>query len=237
MKVRKMSDPVVRNWRLRMMHVSDTHGGFPRLLGRFDCVLHTGDFFPNSQHCLLADKSKEMKFQLQWLRDNINDIRLWLGGRPLLYVPGNHDFLHQNAMEFELQSAGIEAYGIADRLFKFGDVNFYGFPYVPTINGNWNYEREIPEMQKEADQMLAILNAVKVDVLACHCPPYKCLDLSYGNEILGSSVLSNMLDYGLAADKIPSIYCCGHIHEAHGLKVRNGVLVSNAATTYQIVEV
>jgi Icc-related predicted phosphoesterase len=236
MKVRKMSDPVVKNYRLRIMHVSDTHGGFPRLLGRFNVVLHTGDFFPNSQHCLLADKSREMKFQLQWLRDNVNDIRAWLGGHTLLYVGGNHDFLSPNAMEFELQSAGIKAYGISDRLFRFQDVNFYGFPYVPTIDGTWNYEKNIPEMQAEVDQMVNILNSVKVDVLACHSPPYGCLDLSYGNEMIGSTVIANALDYKINPDMMPKYYLCGHDHEGNGLALRNGMLISNAATTYQIIE-
>jgi Icc-related predicted phosphoesterase len=221
---------------MRLCHVSDTHGGFPRLHGRFNCVIHTGDFFPNSQHCVLADKTREMKFQLQWLRDSINDIKLWLNGHVLIYVPGNHDFLHPDAMEYELQSAGIKAYGIANRLLKINEITFYGFPYVPTIDGTWNYEKNIPEMQMEVDKMVEVLNANKVDVLACHAPPHGCLDLTYGNEVIGSTVIGTALDYKIDKEMLPQALLMGHVHESNGVSIRNGMLCSNAATTYHIVE-
>src|ERR1019366_5702631 len=190
MKIKRVSDAGARKYRQRCCHVSDTHGGFPRLHGRFDCVVHTGDFFPNSHHVGNGNKTSEMAFQLQWLRDSIPDIKLWLQGHTLIYVPGNHDFLHHDLMEYELQSAGVKVYGITDRMIKYEGVSFYGFPYVPAIGGNfWNYEREIPEMQVEVDKMVTALNAEKVDVLLCHAPMNRCLDLSYGNELLGSSVI------------------------------------------------
>jgi Icc-related predicted phosphoesterase len=47
----------------------------------------------------------------------------------------------------------------------------------------------------------------------------------------------NALDYKINKDMMPMAYLCGHIHESHGLTVRNGILVSNAAVTYQIIEV
>jgi Icc-related predicted phosphoesterase len=234
MKVRKITDVIPMKFRI--MHVSDTHGGFPRLHGRYSLVVHTGDFFPNSIACIEKDKSLEMKFQLQWLRDNISNIKLWLNGHTLIYVPGNHDFLHPDTMEYELQKAGVKAYGIANRLLKVNGHNFYGFPYVPTIDGTWNYEKDIPEMQTEVDQMVGILNSVKVDVLCCHSPPYGCLDLTYGGDQIGSTVIANALDYKINEEMIPKYYLCGHDHEGNGLALRNGVLVSNAATTYQIIE-
>src|SRR5713226_6349793 len=98
MKIKRVSDAVVRYFKMRLMHVSDTHGGFPRLHGRFDLVIHSGDFFPNSHHVLQANKTREMSFQLQWLRDNIPSIKQWLGGHTMIYVPGNHDFLHPDMM-------------------------------------------------------------------------------------------------------------------------------------------
>ena len=237
MKIKRVSDVVARKYKSRICHVSDTHGGFPRLHGRYDLIVHTGDFFPNSQHCVLADKTREMKFQLQWLRDNIRDIKLWLNGHTLVYVPGNHDFLHPDAMEYELQSAGIKAYGIANRLLKANEITFYGFPYVPSIDGTWNYEKDIPEMQIEVDKMVEALNVNKVDILACHAPPHGCLDLTYGNEVIGSTVIGTALDYKIDKEMLPQVYLCGHVHEANGFRMRNGMLVSNAATTYQIVEI
>lgn len=222
---------------MRLMHVSDTHGKFPRLYGRYDAVIHTGDLFPNSHHLFNGNKNLEMAFQLQWLRDNMNEMKSWLQGHPFLYVPGNHDFLNSSLMEFEMRQVGLEAFDLTDRLLTFRGVNFYGFPYVPAINGMWNYEREIPEMQKEADKMAEVLNKQYVDVLACHAPLHKVLDLSMGNELLGSTVISDALDYKVSKDMQPAYYLCGHIHEANGMSVRNGMMVSNAATTRHIIEV
>jgi len=222
---------------MRLMHISDTHGGFPRLYGRFDVVIHTGDLFPNSHHVMAGNKTQEMAFQLQWLRDQIPTFKAWLQGHPFLYVPGNHDFLNHDLMAMELQAAGINAINLTDKVTTFQGVNFYGFPYVPAINGMWNYEREIPEMQKEVDKMVDVLNTTYVDVIAAHPPIHKVLDLSMGNEVLGSTVIANALDYKINKEMMPTTYLCGHIHEAHGIAVRNGMLVSNAATTKHIIEV
>lgn len=236
MKIKRVSDEFVRNFKMRICHVSDTHGKFPRLYGRYDVIVHTGDLFPNSHH-VYNDKPKEMSFQYQWLKDNVNEMKSWLQGHPFLYVPGNHDFLTSSLMEFELRQIGVEAFDLTDKLLTFQGVNFYGFPYVPSINGMWNYERGIPEMQQEVDKMVEVLNKTYVDVLACHGPPYKMLDLTMGNEIVGNQVMNTALDYKISKDMIPAYYLCGHIHEANGVSVRDGMVVSNAATTMQIIEV
>ena len=222
---------------MRLMHVSDTHGKFPRLYGRYDAVCHTGDFFPNSHHIMQGNKTQEMVFQLQWLRDSISEIKSWLQGRALLYTPGNHDILHSSVMEMELNQAGIKAIDLTDKISTFEGVNFYGFPYVPHISGMWNYEREVPEMQVEVDKMVEQLNKTYVDVLACHAPLHGILDLSMGNEVLGSTVITQALDYKVSKEMMPSYYLCGHIHEAHGLSVRNGMLISNAATAKHVIEI
>lgn len=237
MKIKRVSDVVVRSFKMRLCHLSDTHSGFPRLHGRYDAIVHTGDFFPNSQNVMLGKRKAEAEFQMKWLQTNIKDMKAQLQGHPYLFVLGNHDFVPSQEVEAFLVSEGIKAIDLTDKVVTFEGVNFYGFPYVPSINGMWNYEREIPEMQVEVDKMVKTLNSTYVDVLACHAPPHKCLDLSYGNEILGSTVIANALDYQINKDMMPTTYLCGHIHEAHGLTVRNGMLVSNAAVTYQVIEV
>lgn len=222
---------------MRIMHISDTHSSLHPLFGRFDVVLHTGDFFPNSKAKAMNNRTLEMAFQLDWLRQQAPHIKQWLMGHPLLYVPGNHDFLHPDLMEHELRSQGIEVLSLTGKITTFHGVNFYGFPYVPPIDGSWNYERDIPEMQQEVDRMVERMNTTYVDVMACHSPPYKTLDLTYGNELMGSTVLANALDYKINKDMLPAVYACGHCHEAHGMTMRNGVLVSNSATTRHIIEV
>lgn len=238
MKIKRVSDSVARNFRLRLCHVSDTHGGFPRLHGRYDAVIHTGDFFPNSHHVQTGNKVQEAIFQMNWLESHVADLKQQLQGHPYLFVLGNHDFVRPEMVEQFLNSEGVQAIDLTDKIVTHQGVNFYGFPYVPTIGGNmWNYEKAIPEMQEEVDKMVEVLNKTYVDVLACHAPIYKCLDLSYANQILGNSVMAHALDYKLSKDMMPTTYLCGHIHEAHGLTLHNGMLVSNAAITYQIIEV
>lgn len=237
MKIKRISDQFVRSFKLRLCHVSDTHGKFPPLYGRFDAVIHTGDLFPNSAAAFNGNRNDEAKFQLQWLREHLGEFKSWLQGHPFLYVPGNHDFMASSCMEFELRKLGIEAFDLTDKTLNFKGVNFYGFPYVPYISGMWNYECHFPEMQKEIDKMVSVINSNYVDVLACHAPPYKMLDLTMGNEIVGCQAMATALDYKISNDMMPSYYLCGHIHEANGMTVRNGMMISNAATTRHIIEV
>jgi Icc-related predicted phosphoesterase len=222
---------------MRICHTSDNHGHIGKLYGKYDIVLNTGDFFPNSHHAKNGDRVREAKFQLQWLRDSIPYINEQLGSHPFLYVPGNHDYMHPHTVEFELQSAGVEAYCISDRLFTFSGVNFYGFPYVPYIDGSYNYERHLPEMQEEIDKMVEILNSTHVDVLACHAPPYMTLDLNFTNERFGNTALSNALDYKINKNMMPSTLLFGHVHDPYGMTMRDGVLCVNSATTQHIVEI
>lgn len=223
---------------MRLCHVSDTHGGFPRLHGRYDAVVHSGDFFPNSHHVMTGNKVQEAVFQMNWLESHVSDMKQQLQGHPYLFVLGNHDFLNPDMVEHFLNSEGVKAINLTDKVVTHGGVNFYGFPYVPAIGGNtWNYEREIPEMQVDVDRMVEVLNKTYVDVVVAHAPIHKCLDLSYSNQVLGSTVIANALDYKLNKEMQPMCYLHGHIHEAHGLSMRNGMLVSNAAVTYQIIEV
>ena len=233
--------------KLRCCHVSDSHGYFPKLTGAFDVVVHSGDLFPNKPHDynsrmgdLHSNQSsnsvKEMAFQMDWLGNNISMLKKWLQGRDLLFILGNHDFVHNALVEQVLNSEGIKAISLHDKVVKYKDVSFYGFPYVPPINGLFAYERELPEMNEEVDKMVEALNQEYVDVLVTHTPLYKVLDLTRGNSAIGSSALSSALDYKINKDMRPSVMCCGHCHESLGVSIYGDILVSNAATTYNIIE-
>src|ERR1700722_7487649 len=107
MRIKRISDTTARSFKMRICHISDTHGSFPRLSGRYDIVLHTGDFFPNSTAVFAGNKTAEMIFQDDWLGENIKTMKPWLQGHPFLYVPGNHDFLHPDRMGDILRGEGI----------------------------------------------------------------------------------------------------------------------------------
>ena len=125
---------------MRLLHISDTHGKFPKLEGRFDTVVHTGDFFPNSVNVYSSNKTAEMLFQEEWLERQATNVKNWLRGYPFLFVLGNHDFIMPHRMEELLNLYGIKTYSLHEKVITHENVNFYGFPYIPYINGMWNYE-------------------------------------------------------------------------------------------------
>lgn len=221
----------------RLLHISDTHGCFPELQGRFDLIIHSGDILPTSMACMNSCKSGEIFFQERWLQTNANLLVEWLNGAPIIFIPGNHDFMSPASIEFILNKAGANSMNASNKLITFENINFYGFPYVPIINEMWNYERDIPEMLDEVEGLISFLNSTYIDVLITHSPLYGILDRTYSNLSVGNTVLTNSLDFKLNKDMNPVAMLCGHIHENNGISVKNGMLISNAATTQHIIEI
>lgn len=217
---------------LRLCHVSDTHGRFPRLLGAFDAVVHTGDMSPNFDY-----DSKEVSNQMTWWEQQITIMRARLGGRDFLFTLGNHDYFNGFWLEGMLISNGIRAKCLHDQVYTYGGVNFYGFPYVPPINGKYAFESTTDQMDIHLKEMENHLTNSYVDVIAAHCPPYGFLDLSVSGARFGNTQMNTFLDYKLPKERHPNYYLCGHIHDAHGLMMRDGMLISNAAVTHNIIEV
>jgi Icc-related predicted phosphoesterase len=197
-------------------------------------VVHSGDFFPN-----FTDISKDLDaaYQFDWLKHQIPIMKKWLGIHPFLFTLGNHDFIDPISMEKELKKNKIDAKCLHDKIVDFNDFSFYGFPYVPYINGMFAYERAHPEMQKEVDKMVKVVNSKHVDILVCHAPPYQTLDKAKNFQNYGNLAMAQALDYKIDSGRLPPHYLCGHIHESRGLKMRGSVLVSNAAVYQQIIEV
>lgn len=220
---------------LRMLHYSDNHGSFPTLLNRFDFVLNSGDFFPNSHHIMQGNRVKEAEFQLRWLEHNINEFKQQLQGRDFLFTLGNHDFVHPQLMAQYFNSEGIRAIDLNDNYVLYGGIGFYGFPYIPPVNGMWNYEREVPEMQQEVRRLVDVLNQKKVDVLVCHAPIYGTLDV-HNDQHLGNRILADALDYKVGLERLPKYAVWGHIHSCVGIAMRNGICCINSATSQHVVE-
>jgi Icc-related predicted phosphoesterase len=224
---------------MRILHYSDNHGlmvPFP-LHNSFNVVISTGDWFPNSHHVFDREYLKEAKFQMQWLRDNVEPFREQLRGYDFLFVLGNHDFVDPEWMEEYLRSEGIGAINLNNKCVLYGGIYFYGFPYVPVFHHQWNYELEISEMQREIRRLVDIVNENRVDVLACHCPPYGCLDITHEGVRIGNRQLSDALDYKIKPEMMPRCYLTGHDHNGTGVSIRNGMLVSNMATSQCIIEI
>jgi Icc-related predicted phosphoesterase len=227
---------------MRICHVSDLHGNFKRLNGVFDIVVSSGDLLPNRESYVSKGRRNfEESFQYNWIKDNIEKFKDLLDGKPFLFINGNHDFLHPDSIVDLLRQNDINAISLEDKIINFNGINFYGFPYIPYIHGGFNYEKMDKDMVKEIDKMIEnINNSSGVEVLVAHAPPHQILDKAFdrlnNGPRYGNVALLNAMDYKLNV-KGPEIVCCGHIHQSHGVMIKNGVLYSNAATTQQIIEI
>ena len=220
---------------MRIKHTSDNHGLLPKLIGTFDCVVSSGDFFPDCPY-QYRDRSKYIEFQLKWLEAQVYDIKKWLGGRPILMVGGNHDFLSYSIVENVLRNEGITCFDLTDKIITHDFVNFYGFPYVPVIDESFAYELDLDDMQEKVDEMVSELNNTRVDVLVCHSALRNILDLAYNSARYGSTILADGVINKINKDMLPDVICHGHIHQP-GIMVKSGILFVNSATSQHIIEI
>jgi len=225
---------------LRICHVSDNHGILRPLYGNYNLIVHSGDFFPDPPGKPIF-KKEIGKWQLEWLEDNIEDFIKWVGNNPFLFTLGNHDHADPNEVESLLKSYGITAFCLHDIIFKFKDIVFYGFPYVPYINGQFAYELNSTDMLKAVKYMVDKINNAPysnlVNVLVCHCPPFKILDLSYSKANLGNTAMLDAINLNIKSNRLPEYYLTGHVHNSAGIIYKNNILFSNAATTRHIIEI
>lgn len=217
---------------MRICHLSDSHGTFPSLLGAYDVIVHTGDMSPNFYY-----DSKEASLQMYWWEEHIEHVKKQVQNHPFLFTLGNHDFINGYWLEGLLNSNGIQARCLHDQIYTHQGVNFYGFPYIPPINGKYAYESTTEQMAHHLQAMGSYLNNSYVDVIAAHAPPSNYLDLDHSNNRYGNSQMNSFLDYTLQADMVPKYYLCGHIHSSCGLMMRGDMLISNAALSRHILEI
>lgn len=209
---------------------SDTHG-LPRkpVPEAADVVVHSGDLCPNRTR---GNRSIEPPYQIQWLEKTARDWARWLGGRMLLLVEGNHDFVDPAAI---LRRYGINALnlGLHAAPVDVGGLTFAGLSDIPWIEGEWAHE----EQEVDIHQHFTRLMDQKPDVIIAHCPPAGVLDdpFDYVNYRIGSTSIATILSYH---EHEPLAYLCGHCHERGGKEARvRSTLISNAATTRRLVEI
>lgn len=215
---------------MKFCHISDTHSTFPNISKDAEFIIHSGDFFPNFRTWFTGELGLEAKNQELWLLDNIELMKKQLQGRDFLYVLGNHDFLHPEIMEKLLNDNRINAINLTNKSVEYKEYNIYGFPYIPYIEGRWNYEKDIGPMYDEFDVVIDLLNKKKHDILVCHSAPANVLDECRWTN-MGSTAIANGIFYKIAKDMQPQHVLFGHIHEACGIVKIDNITFSNAATT------
>ncbi|MEM2900722.1 MAG: metallophosphoesterase, partial [Thermoplasmata archaeon] len=83
----------------------------------------------------------------------------------VLWIPGNHDLPKLSALKGFSRSKCISE----DR-FEIDGINFVGFPYIPRMNGDTNYESTDNEMAARLQVLEDLVD--ENTVLATHAPPY-----------------------------------------------------------------
>lgn len=214
---------------MRILHTSDTHGAdlsaIP--LDGIDVIVHSGDFQPTKGR-RMGERIRpvaESRYQERWIRKAAPKIAEWAGARLFLYLPGNHDFFHCVP---DLEAAGVHIINLSGRTATVEGVSFYGYRFVPYLEGEWCGELREHEIAEHA------LEFPDVDVLVTHSPPAGILDAAHGDRH-GSTALANEYLYHREG-RWPRVWLCGHVHEGVGRMPFGDTLVVNSATTYQVVE-
>lgn len=211
---------------MKIAHISDTHGYFPSIADDIDLVVHSGDFLPDPP--IPMTPKNRIDFQQNWLLSRLPTIKDWVHNKTLVMCQGNHDWLPPILQESILQKK-INAYVLHEKVASIKNLYFYGFPFVPTINGFHNHEKSPEDMSFSINKITNIVNKSKIDVLISHAPPAGIFDLAFSGERFGNPQLSNAIinDFKI----FPKAFLFGHIHFSGGQQalIKNSIF-SNAAT-------
>lgn len=200
----------------KILHLSDTHNHYAELEYRtdVDIVVHTGDAECHT-------------------KEDFEKFLEWYEAYPIenkIYVAGNHDiFIERNEKYCKTFFEASGVHYLNKSSITINDLKFYGEPISPRF-GNWAFMADRSKMDKHWSHI-----PEDVNVLLTHSPPKGILDLTetraYQLEMCGCSALEKRVQ------RIPTLklHCFGHIHNFKhvintGLRIRNGVIFSNAAS-------
>lgn len=218
-------------------HSSDEHGNYSQLINNDrlpDVWFLTGDFLPNGTR---GDRAVEVPFQTQYLEQHLDELRDAFYGRPVLVVPGNHDFIDVVPI---LQQNGILALrvGVKKQSIELAGQTwtYAGFREIPYIAGEWAGE-------SDSATLTGLVNEIfedPPDLLCTHAPPAGIMDgtgrVEYGQIGYGIPHLTSRLMY---SDHKIQLHCFGHQHWCSSpdrQEVHNRIIFSNAATTLNFIE-
>ena len=216
----------------KILHTSDLHGNYQLLIEILDSVdfdiwVDSGDFFPNSTR---GDSAIENRFQDDWLRQISlpEKLRNLLSGRPVIVVPGNHDYIDLSS---RLQEDGCTSHNLCHGSVTIDGIRFAGFREIPYIRGEWAGE----VYNESFDEIVDKLIEKDPNVVVTHAPGRGILSVdSYGSNH-GIRQLSNAIQWKL---QNVQAHLFGHVHGSGGRKtVLGDITFSNAATYFNIVEV
>jgi Icc-related predicted phosphoesterase len=216
-------------------HASDLHGRYSMLEGVElpDAWVITGDFFPNRGRDQTGriEREAEVAHQVRWWRNKGPAVMRLLGGRPVLWVGGNHDFVNLAGLLKVSKYAG-GAFDVADTPADIGGHRFAGFREVPYMSGEW--------VGESRDLAWRVAGAMDADptVLLTHAPPAGILDddgMGTRGHGGGVSPLTTALTW--RPHRIVA-HLFGHIHEHGGRDTEEmGIRFYNGAEHVRLIEI
>lgn len=226
-----------------IVHISDTHSK-PSIVKAVegvvcDVIVITGDILANRGRLptfsggwgmtgpsYRIDPAAERKYQRSWFRPHAKKWATSFQGRPVVYVPGNHDFI---SIEPWLRHYGHQEVYTLSAEQRFVDIQgkrFAGFREIPWIDGEWVGET------RDFQALIRDSLACRPDILVTHAPPAGILAGSCGYGIQG---LTSALMYG---EHQATHHLFGHEHSEGGqIVVEGGITFSNAAGGMNILQV
>jgi DNA repair exonuclease SbcCD nuclease subunit len=182
------------------------------------------------------DHVREARLQTAYLAAHPNgNLRRCFGtpDAPVICCRGNHDFVDIAPM-----FAGGPVFEISEdatRTFVHptpsGPVTVGGFRGMLLYRGEWSDEMPDARFAERCSRVPA-----DVDLLVTHQPPYRIRDLTWRGHLAGSPAMETHLRERADAGRPYKAHLFGHIHEVPGVETKFGTVFSNAATTFNVIE-
>ena len=193
---------------LRLVCISDTHGGHRRLeVPDGDILIHAGDITHAGS------------------LETVGDFDDWLADLPhptKVVIAGNHDWSFQNDPD-ESRRLLTHATYLEDEAREIDGLVYYGTPWTPRF-------RDLDEPLWAFDALRGEALAAKwepipetVDILITHSPPHGVRDEIYTGEAIGCEDLRRRVE-----QVRPDLHVFGHVHENPGVTRLDDTLHLNA---------
>jgi len=204
---------------VRVVFVSDTHMRHSHLVGKLppgDVLVHCGDM-------TMDGTLEELRGVAAWFKSMAKDFEA------IVAIPGNHDYCLEPASS-DFQAARAELATCCTLLMDSEVVvcglRIYGTPWTPPIPRRKPMAFQLSDLTSKWAQI-----PDGIDILVSHGPPRGRLD----RIILGYNV--GCPDLRATVERVrPSIVAFGHIHEAYGTELHDGIVYINAATANLLYE-
>lgn len=191
---------------MKISLISDTHNRHS------DFILPGGDLLIHAGDSTSMGTVGEIISFLNWVEKQNYQYKI--------IIPGNHDFGFEKQHDLykqECQQRNIIL--LNHEATEVGGIKIFGSPFTPMFF-NWAfmlYEKEIKERWDEIPK--------DTEILITHGPPKNTLDITKNGDSAGCHWLSQKI----SDLKFLKLHVFGHIHEAKGVRVENGITFVNAS--------